>query len=130
LVGPPWHLPCSSWVVPPHDCSRPSGFIYDINEWLVAKDTRLAWALLVSGATACFAGGLVLTGVAFHFYAPRGSCSLNIFFGFVCLEQIGHLLVVVASPRSCCMHACCCKHVRPSWHSKARRNGTDTLKLA
>ncbi|KAG2494433.1 hypothetical protein HYH03_007485 [Edaphochlamys debaryana] len=55
-------------------------FAYVVNEWLVAKDTRWAWALLVGGSTFAFAAGLVLTGVSYHYYAPAASCSLNIFF--------------------------------------------------
>ncbi|KXZ53768.1 hypothetical protein GPECTOR_6g686 [Gonium pectorale] len=53
---------------------------WQINEWLVERDTRACWALLVGGAAISFAGGLALTGIAYHYYAPAGSCSLNIFF--------------------------------------------------
>ncbi|GLC60406.1 hypothetical protein PLESTB_001608800 [Pleodorina starrii] len=55
-------------------------FVYQINEWLVERDTRAAWAVLIGGAAITFAGGLVLTGITYHYYAPAGSCSLNIFF--------------------------------------------------
>ncbi|KAG2434310.1 hypothetical protein HYH02_012332 [Chlamydomonas schloesseri] len=55
-------------------------FVYEINEWLVEKDNKAAWAVLISGAVATFCLGLVLTGIDYHFFAPRASCSLNIFF--------------------------------------------------
>ncbi|PNH11311.1 putative serine incorporator [Tetrabaena socialis] len=55
-------------------------FVYEINEWLVERDTRWAWVLLVGGAAFCFGGGLALTGISFHYYAPAASCSLNVFF--------------------------------------------------
>lgn len=55
-------------------------WFYDINEWLIQKDTRAAWAALISGAVLCFLGGLALIGVAYYYYAPSASCSLNVFF--------------------------------------------------
>ncbi|GIL85121.1 hypothetical protein Vretifemale_13749 [Volvox reticuliferus] len=55
-------------------------FVYEINEWLVERDNRGTWALLIAGTAISFAGGLVLTGVTYHYYAPASSCSLNIFF--------------------------------------------------
>ncbi|EFJ41981.1 hypothetical protein VOLCADRAFT_77374 [Volvox carteri f. nagariensis] len=58
-------------------------FVYEINEWLVERDTRAAWAVLVGGTAVSFGGGLVgvvLTGITYHYYAPTGSCSLNLFF--------------------------------------------------
>ncbi|GFR44202.1 hypothetical protein Agub_g5385 [Astrephomene gubernaculifera] len=55
-------------------------FVYEVNEWLVARDSPAAWALLVGGAAVAFGGGLVLTGITYHYYAPAASCSLNVFF--------------------------------------------------
>ncbi|GIL85123.1 hypothetical protein Vretifemale_13749 [Volvox reticuliferus] len=60
----------------PYGCPRPP----QINEWLVERDNRGTWALLIAGTAISFAGGLVLTGVTYHYYAPASSCSLNIFF--------------------------------------------------
>ncbi len=44
------------------------------------RDSCGAWAVLLSGTCVCLGAGLALTGVAYHYYAPRASCSLNIFF--------------------------------------------------
>lgn len=55
-------------------------FVYQVNEWLVGKDNKWSWALLVGGAAVAFSAGLVLIGFSYHLYAPKASCSLNIFF--------------------------------------------------
>jgi len=54
-------------------------WVYDINEWLVKRDNKLAWAALIAGAGAGFLGGLALIGASYHFYAPTPKCHLNLF---------------------------------------------------
>ncbi|KAG1680171.1 hypothetical protein FOA52_000284 [Chlamydomonas sp. UWO 241] len=54
---------------------------YKVNEWLVEDDVpKWRWALLGLGTLVCFGLGLVLIGFSYFYYAPRASCSLNIFF--------------------------------------------------
>ena len=55
-------------------------WVYDVNQWLVARDSRAAWAALVAGAAAAFLGGLAIIGAAYYFYAPSPGCHLNLFF--------------------------------------------------
>jgi hypothetical protein len=55
-------------------------WVYDVNAWLVAADSRAAWAALVAGAAACWLGGLALTGYCYYLYAPSPGCHLNLFF--------------------------------------------------
>jgi hypothetical protein len=51
-----------------------------VNEWLVSKDERWSWTLLILGAFVAFTLGLVLIGLSYYYFAPSGSCSMNIFF--------------------------------------------------
>lgn len=55
-------------------------WVYEVNQSLVTKDNKLAWAALVLGAGVGFLGGLALIGAAYHFYAPSTNCHLNLFF--------------------------------------------------
>lgn len=55
-------------------------FIYALNEWLLSRDDALGNALLIGGSVVLMAGSLVGTGFLYHVYAPKSSCSLNIFF--------------------------------------------------
>jgi hypothetical protein len=55
-------------------------WVYDVNEWLVSRDNKAAWAALVLGAGVSFLGGLALIGASYHFYAPSTGCHLNLFF--------------------------------------------------
>lgn len=55
-------------------------FIYVVNEFLVEKDNKLSWAVLVSGTIITFGLGLVLISFAYHLYTPDPSCRRNLFF--------------------------------------------------
>lgn len=55
-------------------------FFYIVNEWLVAKDSRFSWIVLVGGSVLSIAGGVAFIGASYAYYAPHASCSLNIFF--------------------------------------------------
>eukprot|EP00197_Chlamydomonas_leiostraca_P006389 CAMPEP_0202866810 /NCGR_PEP_ID=MMETSP1391-20130828/8372_1 /ASSEMBLY_ACC=CAM_ASM_000867 /TAXON_ID=1034604 /ORGANISM="Chlamydomonas leiostraca, Strain SAG 11-49" /LENGTH=381 /DNA_ID=CAMNT_0049546795 /DNA_START=130 /DNA_END=1272 /DNA_ORIENTATION=- len=54
--------------------------IYEVNEWLVERDNRGAWCVLVSGSALAFAGGLTIIAFTYHLYAASPSCHLNLFF--------------------------------------------------
>lgn len=54
-------------------------WVYDINEWLVSKETWWSWTLLIGGAIITHLAGLALVGASFWFYAPSPQCGLNIF---------------------------------------------------
>lgn len=53
-------------------------FIYSVNEWLVERE-RCAFTL-VSATVLLICGSLVGIGFLYNFYAPRPSCSLNIWY--------------------------------------------------
>ncbi|GAX84985.1 hypothetical protein CEUSTIGMA_g12406.t1 [Chlamydomonas eustigma] len=55
-------------------------FLYEVNEWLVSKEERWSWALLVLGAFVAFTLGLLLIGLSYYYFAPSGDCSMNMFF--------------------------------------------------
>ncbi|KAF5840654.1 serine incorporator/TMS membrane protein [Dunaliella salina] len=55
-------------------------FIYVVNELLIEKDNKPAWAVLISGTIITFGLGLVLIGFSYHLYAPDPSCHRNLFF--------------------------------------------------
>lgn len=55
-------------------------FVYELNEWLIGKDTNCSWATLIAGSIISIALALTMIGVSYHFYAPTRYCSLNIFF--------------------------------------------------
>jgi hypothetical protein len=74
-------------------------WFYDVNAWLLARDTRAAWAALALGAVVSFAGGLALVGYSFWEYAPSSSCSLNIFFATWSLITGFALVAVLLVPR-------------------------------
>jgi hypothetical protein len=46
-------------------------FIYMFNEFLVDKDNKLAWTLIVMGTVVTFGLGLVLIGFSYHLYSPE-----------------------------------------------------------
>ena len=74
-------------------------WFYDINAWLVERDSRAAWAALMLGAVVSFAGGLALIGYSFWEYAPSSTCSLNIFFATWSLITGFALIAVLFVPR-------------------------------
>ena len=51
-----------------------------INDFLISKDELSHRIALVGASTTMLAGGLVILGFMYHFYAPYANCSLNIFF--------------------------------------------------
>lgn len=55
-------------------------WVYDINEWLVARDNKLAWTALILGAALSWLGGLALIGASYYYHAPTVNCHLNLFF--------------------------------------------------
>ncbi|KIZ04409.1 Serine incorporator 3 [Monoraphidium neglectum] len=55
-------------------------WVYDVNEWLLRRDSKPAWAALVLGAAVSILGGLALIGAAYYFYAATPACHLNLFF--------------------------------------------------
>mmetsp|Transcript_36425 Transcript_36425/g.81073 ORF Transcript_36425/g.81073 Transcript_36425/m.81073 type:complete len:392 (+) Transcript_36425:260-1435(+) len=59
--------------------------VYEINEWLVSKETGWAWTLLIGGAAASFGAGLALIGLSYHYYSPEATCHLNTFFTTITL---------------------------------------------
>jgi hypothetical protein len=55
-------------------------WIYNVNECLVARDSKPAWTVLILGTALSFLGGLALIGAAYYYYAPTPGCRLNLFF--------------------------------------------------
>ena len=51
-----------------------------MNDFLISKDQLSHRIALVGASTCMLAGGLVILGFMYHYYAPYASCSLNIFF--------------------------------------------------
>ena len=51
-----------------------------MNDFLISKDQLSHRVALVGASTCMLAGGLVILGFMYHYYAPYASCSLNIFF--------------------------------------------------
>ena len=51
-----------------------------INDFLISKDELSHRIALVGATTTMLAGGLIILGFMYHYYAPYASCGLNIFF--------------------------------------------------
>ena len=51
-----------------------------MNDFLISKDQLSHRIALVGASTCMLAGGLVILGFMYHYYAPYAGCSLNIFF--------------------------------------------------
>ena len=54
--------------------------LLQMNDFLISKDELSHRIALVGASTCMLAGGLVILGFMYHYYAPYASCSLNIFF--------------------------------------------------
>lgn len=48
--------------------------LYELCEWLLARDSRAAWAGLLAIACLGYGGTVTLIGVGYARYAPHGSC--------------------------------------------------------
>ncbi len=51
-----------------------------INDFLISKDELSHRIALVGATTSMLAGGVVILGFMYHYYAPYANCGLNIFF--------------------------------------------------
>lgn len=69
-----------------------------INDFLISKDELSHRIALVGATTSMLAGGLVILGFMYHYYAPYASCGLNIF--FITWTLIMALIYVALSVRS------------------------------
>ena len=69
-----------------------------INDFLISKDELSHRVALVGATTTMLAGGLVILGFMYHYYAPYASCGLNIF--FITWTLIMALVYVTLSVRS------------------------------
>ena len=67
-------------LVPEPLCSSHSLSILQINDFLISKDELSHRIALVGATTSMLAGGLVILGFMYHYYAPYANCGLNIFF--------------------------------------------------
>lgn len=70
-----------------------------INEWLVSRESRWAWALLLIATTICYGGGLTIVAFSYIGFCPSGSCSLNLFFTTWSLVVLLLLVGVLLLPR-------------------------------
>ncbi|KAI8466033.1 MAG: serine incorporator/TMS membrane protein [Monoraphidium minutum] len=74
-------------------------WVYDVNAWLVARDSRPAWAALMVGAAVATLGGAALVGACYYFFAPTPGCHLNLFFITWSLVVGAGLVAVLFVPR-------------------------------
>lgn len=54
--------------------------LLQINDFLISKDELSHRIALVGASVTMLAGGLVILGFMYHYYAPYADCGLNIFF--------------------------------------------------
>ena len=69
---------CRSWVL--SLCETCELAMLQINDFLISKDELSHRVALVGATTSMLAGGLVILGFMYHYYAPYANCGLNIFF--------------------------------------------------
>lgn len=53
-------------------------FVFVINEYLIDKEA--CHFVLISGSSILLLGSLAFSALAYYYYAPQTSCSLNVFF--------------------------------------------------